>query len=154
MLTQREITVPVDSPVQNRWVFFALMAAVLAPLRKASFMILGGKTNKKISNKRSPADAVASVLQFSLTGSYTMSRRSQQNINPSHMCFFFYCAKLFPFCVLAILCTVPSIHAFWKENQPLILSDSMWNIRQKVDCAVRPRPKSLTRDFSSRELTS
>lgn len=152
MLTQREITVPVDSPVQNRWVFFTLMAAVPAPLRKASFMILGAKT-KKIPNKRSPADAVASVLQFSLTGSYTMSRRSQQN-KPFTYVLFFYCAQLFPFHVLAILCTVPSIHAFLKENQPLILSDSTWNIRQKVDCAVRPRPKSLTRDFSSRELTS
>lgn len=153
MLTQREITVPVDSAVQNQWVFFAFMAAALAPLRKASFVIFGEKTNKKISNKRSPADAVASVLQFCLMRSYMMSRRSQQNTNPTHMCFF-YCAQLFPFCVSAILYTVPSIHAFLKENQPLILSDSTWNIRQKVDCAVRPRPKSLTRDFSSRELTS
>lgn len=54
MLTQREITVPVDSPVQNRWVFFALMAAVLAPLRKASFMILGGKNKQKNFKQAQP----------------------------------------------------------------------------------------------------
>lgn len=47
------------------------------------------------------------------------------------------------------VCTVPT------HSQQSLLSDcSLQNVWQKVDCALRPRPKSLTRDFLSKELTS
>lgn len=56
-------------------------------------------------------------------------------------------------CIKVPLHVCTSLH-IPNRNQSLLSDCSLQNIWQKVDCALRPRPKSLTRDFLSKELTS
>lgn len=85
----------------------------------------GGKNKQKKFKQAQPCRCSRISAAVFLNGFVHDVTEEPTEHKPFTYVLFFYCAKLFPFCVLAILCTVPSIHAFLKENQPLILSDSM-----------------------------